>query len=139
MTKQRITCVLCSSKFQRLCNTGAIAVFLAIVVIGSLPGARDGLGKFASGVVLHSVAYAILGLLTFIGGNGSGTKRAFWTVLKVAAMGAIDEGVQSLFPYRTAALGDWLIDVTAGVVISFMLWKYWPKDIRQCAANRMPT
>ncbi len=139
MTKQRITCVLCSSKFQRLCNTGAIAVFLAIVVIGSLPGARDGLGKFASGVVLHSVAYAILGLLTFIGGNGSGTKRAFWTVLKVAAMGAIDEGVQSLFPYRRAAVGDWTVDVTAGAVVSVMLWKYWPTDIRQCVANRMPT
>jgi VanZ family protein len=126
MNRQRIACILWSLKFQRLCYTGAVAMFVSIVVIGSLPGARADLGNFASGAVLHSVAYAILGLLTFIGGNGSNSRRTFWTVLKVAAMGAIDECVQSFFPYRTAAVGDWLIDVTAGAVISVMLWKYWP-------------
>ena len=136
MNKQRIACILSSPKWQRLANTCAVAIFLSIVVLGSLPGAREGVGKLASGAVLHSVAYAILGLLTFIGGNGSETKRALWAVLKVAVMGAVDEGVQSFLPYRSAAVGDWLVDVTAGAMISITLWKYSPKLVGQNSVNR---
>jgi len=108
-------------------------MFILIVVIGSLPGAREDIGQLASGGVLHSIAYAILAMLTFIGGNGNESRRALWTVLKVAAMGAIDECVQSFFPYRTAAVGDWLVDLTAGAVISITLWKLWPKLINQAS------
>mgnify|MGYP000674522491 CR=1 FL=1 len=106
-------------------------MFLLIVVLGSLPGAREDIGQFASGGVLHSVAYAILGALTFMGGKGSESRRAVWAVLKVAAMGAVDECVQGFFPYRTAAVSDWLVDVTAAVLISAALWKLWPTLVKQ--------
>jgi VanZ family protein len=102
-------------------------MYISILVIGSLPGARQDVGEYASGVVLHSIAYALLGLLTFIGGAGSTSKRALWCILKVAAMGAMDECVQSYFPYRTAAVSDWMVDVAAGSVAAGVLWKVWPR------------
>jgi hypothetical protein len=135
MNKQMLSSILRSPQIQRLCNTSAIAMFISILLIGSLPSARQDIGQYASGVVLHSVAYAMLGVLTFIGGHGSAVKRALWCVLKVAAMGAIDERVQSFFPYRTAAVGDWLVDVTAGVVISVVLLKLWPILTSQTRAD----
>jgi VanZ family protein len=131
MNIQRISRLLRSPPFQRLCNASAVAMFLLIVVLGSLPGAREDIGQFASGGVLHSVAYAILGGLTFFGGKGSESRRTVWAVLKVAVMGAVDECVQSLFPYRTAAVTDWLVDVTAAVVISVVRWKLWPTLAKQ--------
>jgi len=135
MNKQRISRMLRSPKFQSLCNTGAITLFLLIVFIGSLPGARQDIGQYASGIVLHSVAYAVLAVLTFFRGNGSESKRALWTVLTIAAMGAIDESVQSFFPYRTAAVADWMVDVTAGAVISVTLWWVWPKLANQVVVD----
>jgi VanZ family protein len=43
-------------------------------------------------------------------------------------MGGLDEYVQSFWPYRTAAVSDWLVDVVSGAVISIVLWKYWRGD-----------
>jgi hypothetical protein len=126
MDKQRLSCILRSQKFQSACNICAMAMFLLIVVIGSLPGAREDIGQLASGGVLHSIAYAVLGTFTFVGGKGNRSQRALGTVLKIAAMGAIDECVQSFFPYRTASVGDWLVDVTAGTLVSLILLKFWP-------------
>ena len=42
-------------------------------------------------------------------------------------MGAIDESVQSLFPYRGADVHDWLVDVCAAVVTCAILWLLLPK------------
>jgi VanZ family protein len=38
-------------------------------------------------------------------------------------MGALDECVQSFFPYRTAAVTDWMVDFAAGGLVSILLWK----------------
>ncbi|MFL6710145.1 MAG: VanZ family protein [Massilia sp.] len=105
----------------------ALVLYLAILVIGSIPGARADIGHVASGVVLHSAAYAGLSLLIFGGVLASRSGRAWITVAAIAAMGAIDEGVQSFFPYRGAAVGDWLVDCSAAAVTATILYLLWPR------------
>ena len=105
----------------------AIAMFVAIVIAGSIPGARAEVGHYAPGVVLHSLAYATLALLWFTASRGSAAARSLAAVAAVAVMGAIDESVQSLFPYRGADVHDWLVDVSAAIVTCAVLWMVLPK------------
>jgi len=105
----------------------ALTLYAAIVVIGSIPGERHAIGTYASGVVLHSIAYAGLATLWFTGSTGDGAQRALKAVFAIALMGAGDEFVQSFFPYRGAAVGDWLVDCVAAVVASTILWALLPK------------
>lgn len=111
----------------RLRVVGAIVAYLAILVGGSIPGARAEIGEVASGVVLHSLAYAGLTLLLFGGIGGSPARRAISSVLAIAAMGALDESIQRFFPYRGAAVGDWLVDCSAAVVTATILYFLWPR------------
>ncbi len=119
--------ILLAPGFQKLSYRSAIAFYVLIVVIGSLPGAREDIAQYASGVVLHSLAYAILAFLLFAGSNGNRVERAVKSALAVMAMGAFDEYVQSFFPYRTAAVTDWMLDAVAAIVTSAMLLKCWPR------------
>lgn len=105
----------------------AAIAYLAILVLGSIPGGRAEIGEVASGVVLHSVAYGGLALLIFCGIEGTPARRALTSVMAVAAMGAVDELVQSFFPYRGAAVGDWLVDCTAAIVTAAVLYALWPR------------
>ena len=109
----------------------AIAMFLAIIVTGSIPGARAEAGHYASGLVLHSLAYATLALLWFTASRGSAASRSLAAVLAVAVMGAIDELVQSLFPFRGADIGDWLVDCSAAIVTCAVLCLVFPKAALQ--------
>lgn len=106
----------------------AAIAYLALLVVGSIPGARADIGHLASGPVLHSVAYAGLTLLIFTGASGSAARRALTSVLAIAAMGAFDEFVQSFFPYRGAAVGDWMVDCVAAVVSAALLCLVWPSS-----------
>jgi VanZ family protein len=135
MKTPKIAGILLAPKFQRLCYSSAIALFLLIVVVGSLPGARHDIGQFASGAVLHSTAYAVLGILIFLGSGGNASRRAIKATLTVALMGAVDEYVQSFFPYRNAAVSDWLVDVAAGGSVSVLLWNAWPRLGEQLVAD----
>ena len=112
---------------QKLSYRCSIAFYLVMVIAGSLPGARVDIGQYASGVVLHSLAYAILTLLLFVGSSGDRAERAVKSVLTVMAMGAGDEYVQSFFPYRTASVTDWAVDAIAGTITSVTLWRLWPR------------
>jgi hypothetical protein len=118
-------------KLRKLRLGIAIAIYLAIVIIGSIPGARHNIGEYASGIVLHSLAYAGLAALWFSGSTGDGAQRALKAVFAVAVMGACDEFVQSFFPYRGAAVGDWLVDCIAAIVAATILWAVLPKQILQ--------
>jgi len=42
-------------------------------------------------------------------------------MLAIALMGAVDEWVQSFFPYRSGDVRDWLVDVTAATLASTVL------------------
>lgn len=106
---------------RRGMHIAALLMFAGIVIAGSVPGARAEVGEFASGIVLHSLAYAGLATLWFLGSTGSALQRALKAVLAIALMGACDEGVQSFLPYRSGAVHDWLVDVSAATLASTAL------------------
>lgn len=107
-------------------RAGLVLYFLA-VVIGCIPGARADAAEVASGVVLHSTAYAGLTLLLFSGTLGTPLRRAALSVLSIAIMGAFDEWVQTHFPYRHGQLSDWVVDCCAALVMSSLLLASWHK------------
>lgn len=125
--RRKLSGILLAPAVQTLSYRCAIVFFLSIVIIGSLPGAREDIGKYASGLVLHSIAYAVLGALLFVGSSGDRTERAVKAVLTIVVMGAGDEYVQSFVPYRMASVADWMIDVIAGFITSVTSWYFWPR------------
>lgn len=114
-------------KLRRLRYGCALLIYAAILVMGSIPGARAEIGQYATGLVLHSLAYAVLTFLVFTGSTGSGRSRAIKSVLTIALMGAADELLQSFFPYRGAAVSDWLVDCNAAILTAALLWALLPK------------
>ena len=130
---QSLYFLLLDPRLNRLRHGAALIMFLAIVIAGSIPGARADIGQFAPGVVLHSCAYSVLALLWFTASRGSAASRSVATVLAIAVMGAIDESVQSFFPYRGAAVGDWMVDCSAALLVCAFLWMVLPRAALQRA------
>lgn len=106
---------LFSPEYRTLRYRAAWLMFAVIVLGGAIPGARAEMGNVAPGVVLHASAYATITFLLLTGSDGSLAARAVKAVLTVAVMGAIDEGIQTLLPYRRGAVMDWMVDVTAAL------------------------
>lgn len=106
---------------RRALHLVALLLFAGIVIAGSVPGARAEVGHFATGLVLHSMAYGFLALLWFLGADGTPPARALKAIACIALMGAVDEGVQSFLPYRTGDVRDWLVDVAAALVVATVL------------------
>lgn len=125
-------------KFQRLRYSAAFVAYAAIVVMGAVPGARAEVGNYASGIVLHSLAYGAITLLLYTGSGGNPASRALKSVLTVAAMGAVDELIQSFLPYRRGAVGDWLVDCNAAVMVAGLLWAFLPGQRRTAGTGREP-
>jgi VanZ family protein len=119
--------LLLTSSHSRLRYRTAIVLYLMILVLGSIPGARQDIGNVASGLILHSLAYAGLTFLIFTGGKGTSSQRAGKAVLTIALMGALDEIVQSLFPYRHGAISDWLVDCNAALLTAGFMWALWSR------------
>lgn len=107
----------------------AAALFTAILVVGSIPGARQEIGYVASGLILHSVAYASLTFLLFTGYSGGRTRRALTALLTAVLMGAADEALQSALPYRVGSLGDLLVDSVAALLTACALWALLPLPV----------
>lgn len=105
----------------------AIALYAAILIMGSVPGARAEIGQIASGLVLHSLAYGSIAFLIFSSCRGTRTIRALKALLTVALAGALDETLQSFLPYRTGSFGDWAIDCTAALFTVALLWAFLPE------------
>lgn len=103
-------------------------MYLTIITVGNIPGARADIGTYAPGAVLHSLAYAVLAALWFVGSRGTAATRAGKAVLTVAVMGACDETIQSFFPYRGASVRDWAVDVAAAIVASALLCLLTPRS-----------
>ncbi|MRW91267.1 hypothetical protein GJ699_14835 [Duganella sp. FT80W] len=119
--------ILLTSALARLRYWTAIVLYLLILILGSIPGARQDIGEVASGVILHSLAYAGLTFLLFTGSVGALPQRALKAVLTIALMGALDEYVQSFFPYRHGAVSDWLVDCNAAVLTAGFMWALWSR------------
>lgn len=120
--------ILLSSSYPRLRFWSAMLAYALILVLGSIPGARADVAQVASGLVLHSCAYAVLCFLIFTGSKGSLALRAGKAVLSIALMGALDEYVQSYFPYRHGSVGDWLVDCYAAIVTAGAMWLLWSRQ-----------
>jgi VanZ family protein len=110
-----------SPEVRRALHALALLGLAAILVAGSIPGARAEVGTYASGVVLHGLTYAFLATLWFLGATGTPLQRALKAMLAIALMGAVDEWVQSFFPYRSGDVRDWLVDVSAATLASTVL------------------
>ena len=104
----------------------AFLLYALILILGSIRGARAELGHYATGIILHSLAYGGITMLLFTGGTGTGRQRAAKAVLIVMAMGALDEALQSLLSFRTGAVSDWLVDCTAAIASALLLWAILP-------------
>jgi hypothetical protein len=116
-----LSTLLQNPRMRLLCLAGAVLMYLTIITLGNVPGARADIGAYAPGGVLHSIAYAVLAALWFSGSGGTPLGRACKAVLAIAAMGAGDEYVQSFFPYRGASVHDWAVDVSAAIVASSVM------------------
>ena len=97
-----------------------IALYLAVIILGSIPGARDEIGEVASGLVLHFATYSCIAFLLACGAAGNATAKAVKAFCIVAVMGAVDEAVQSLLPYRDGAITDWMIDISAALLTTLV-------------------
>jgi len=124
-----LSTLLLNPTVRRLCPATAIAMYLLIITTGNIPGARADIGQVAPGPVLHSIAYAVLAALWFVGSGGSPPARATKAVLTIAAMGALDETIQSFFPWRGASVADWLVDCCAAIIASTLLCLFLPKAV----------
>jgi VanZ family protein len=127
---KRMSTFLLDEKYQAFRLRSAFAFYFLIIALGSVPHAREAIGQFAPGAILHSLAYSAITFLLFTGSRGSLIKRSLSTILIVALMGALDETVQSFFPYRTSDLKDWLVDCGASMITLLLLCTFWPTDSR---------
>lgn len=121
LMKQFLIDLSSGEKYRKLRLGSAFLLYFLILVLGSIPGARQDVGKIASGLILHASAYSIITFLLFTGYVGRRSHKAIQAFMTVAAMGALDEYVQSFFPYRTAAVSDWMVDVTAAFLTVLLL------------------
>lgn len=123
-----------SDQYQKLRYRSAWALYAAIVVVGSIPGARADVGQYASGILLHSCAYSVLTYLVFSGGAGTPGQRALKAIATIALMGAGDEINQSFLSYRHGSIMDWLVDMNAAVLTALLCRALWPVLRRRLAA-----
>ena len=103
----------------------AFLMYLLILILGSIPHARAEIGEVASGLVLHSVAYAVITFLLITGSRRPVRGAALQAFLIVIVMGAVDEWVQSFFPYRHAAASDWAVDCIASFCTALLMLTLW--------------
>ncbi|WP_229750997.1 VanZ family protein [Undibacterium terreum] len=122
-----MTSLLLGSRYRPWRLRLAIILYLLVLILGSVPGARLKLGELASGGVLHSLTYGVITLLLFTGLKYARLRNAALAVLTVIFMGALDEYVQSFFPYRSATVHDWLVDIAAAAITAAALYKWWPQ------------
>ena len=127
-----------SERYERLRYRTAVVLYILVIVIGDIPGMRADVGQYASGGVLHSFGYGVLALILFSGTSGGMARRALLSVLMVAAMGALDEFIQSFLPYRHGAISDWVVDVTAATAVCLPLYFLWPKMVAAALGKNAP-
>ena len=117
----RMLNLLFAAAYRSLRFRCAFLMYFLILILGSIPHARAEIGELASGLVLHSVAYAAITFLLATGARREASGAALQAVLIVIIMGAVDEWVQSFFPYRHAAVSDWMVDCGASICTAVLL------------------
>lgn len=128
--------LLFAPRFRALRLRWALFLYAAIVFMGSIPGVRADIGRLASGLVLHTLAYASITFLLFGGLRGTARRRALTSIAWVVAMGAFDELVQAFLPYRRGSALDWAVDVNASCIMAALLWRFWPRTPLETGGRR---
>lgn len=95
----------------------AVVFFALLIGIGSIPNQASQLSAFLPDKVLHMMAYGFLAGLLYLGQRTDSRWRSVKAVLAIAVLGTVDEGVQSLFPYRSAGIDDWLFNMLAAALV----------------------
>lgn len=117
-----ITRFIPDEHYERCMFGCGLAMYLAVLVFGSIPGARAGLDDVASGLFLHLVTYACITFLLATGSRGHAARKAVVAFLIVVAMGALDEAIQSQLPYRHGTFTDWGVDTIAALLTASLYW-----------------
>ncbi|HVL74572.1 MAG TPA: VanZ family protein, partial [Noviherbaspirillum sp.] len=94
----------------------ALACYLSMIVLGSIPGQAESLSEVVHDKMLHFVAYGVLSVLVYGAVRGRLWVRGIGTIAVVGLLGAIDEGIQSFLPYRQASWADWQVDLIAALL-----------------------
>ncbi|WP_019140850.1 VanZ family protein [Noviherbaspirillum massiliense] len=117
------------------CLLAVLVMFISMVAIGSIPGNADALSAMVYDKVLHTVAYGLLSVLLFFGISGSQRMRALCSIGAIAALGALDEGIQSMLPYRHANFHDWKFNMLGAIASVGLLSSWYSLRMR---ASRKP-
>ena len=112
---------LVSIKFRPLPLYLLLLFFVIMISIGSVPGQATHLSAHVGDKLLHFMAYGLMTMLSFHSISGSRIIRILFSLLLIASLGLIDEGIQYFLPYRNASLTDWCFDIAAAVVVTFFL------------------
>ena len=113
-----------------------IALYLAVLVFGAIPGVRAELGIVAPGIVLHTVTYSLITFLLYSACVPGSLPNAAKIFVLVLIMGAVDELIQMLLPYRRGAILDWLVDTNACLITLFVMQGNWFIRRQQAAAGK---
>lgn len=97
------------------CLSAAIIFFILMVILGAIPGEAHALSEAVHDKLLHFLAYSVLSVLIYASFTGQPAARAFRTLIIIASLGALDEAIQSLMPYRDANWMDWKADMLASL------------------------
>lgn len=88
----------------------AAIFYLTMIIVGNWPGLAAGLSASVGDKFLHFAAYSFLSFLIYM---SVARRPGLTTLIAIGALGLVDEGIQSLFPYRQADLLDLLTDILA--------------------------
>lgn len=100
----------------RLHLIAAWTLFWIMVAAGSVPGKAEAASSVFGDKPLHFLFYGLLSILLYRGLPGNAGQRGLGALLLLGMLGGIDEAIQSLLPYRTASLNDWLADMVGGAL-----------------------
>lgn len=95
--------------------------FSLMVMIGAIPGEATALSVRFGDKLLHTLAYALMTLISFYSVQASRTTRALFSLVCIAVLGLLDEGIQSFLPYRNASILDWCFDVGSALIVTSLL------------------
>lgn len=98
----------------------AAGLFVLMVAVGSIPGKAEALSAATNDKLLHLSAYFVLSVLLYAGWRGTPSNKSIFTFLAIAAMGGIDETIQSFLPYRKPEWIDWLFNMWAAALSVFI-------------------
>lgn len=96
-------------------------LFALMLAFGAIPGKAQALTAAMHDKLLHFLVYGLLSALVYRGLTMHLAMRCAGTLLVIAALGALDEAVQALLPYRQASWLDWTVDMMAALTCVVLL------------------